>query len=240
MTPRPNLIRGIREETGASHDEIAALLTDRLGRTISAARVKVIEKDPGRLPKSWAAALGLDAPPQGDGQEPADGLRESAPPRPPSEDAVQPRAASPAQGVDSSGFGAVRDRIAKFYGAVGAGTSMLTQNDGYAKVADAYSRDLADAWIAAARENVNVAKIVAFMESGGPVGELVIAHLILVGGFVYVSGRGPDLDFLYAGKFESYRRAAALRAAAADVDGEPGFNGSAPVGAAGPVGDAPR
>jgi hypothetical protein len=77
------------------------------------------------------------------------------------------------------------------------------------------------------------------MQSGGPVGELVIAHLILVGGFVYVSGRGPDLDFLYAGKFSGHRALAAQRILEAERAEWADANGSAPVGAQGPVVDAP-
>jgi hypothetical protein len=132
------------------------------------------------------------------------------PPKPPPGQ-FRPQSASSA---GTGEYSAVRDRIAKFYGAIGAGASMISQNDGYGLVADAYSGDLADAWIAAARQNENVARIVAFLESGGPVGELVIAHFILVGGMVYVSGRGPDLDFLYAGKFAAHRAAAAASRAA--------------------------
>jgi hypothetical protein len=127
------------------------------------------------------------------------------------------------------------------YGAIGAGVAIATRNDGYGKVADAYSHDLARAWIAAAKENEQVAKIVSFLESGGPVGELVIAHVVLVGGFIYVSGRGPDLDFLYAGKFGSYR-AVQLRARAAEAEaaGAENLNGSGDFHPPSAVGDFER
>ena len=61
---------------------------------------------------------------------------------------------------------------------MGAGASMITQNQGFGAVSDAYSHDIADAWVNAAKENQNVAKIVAFLDSGGPVGELIVELLL--------------------------------------------------------------
>ncbi len=234
-----NPLKEYRTRFGMSQEELAAELTDKLGRLVKPSRIRTLEvSGASRIPKSYAEALdltSLDTSSQGwdTGAE----TRESDPPRPPDGAASGPPDAAPVH-ADGS-FTSVRDRIAKAYGAIGAGASMLTQNQGYAVVADAYSRDLADAWVAAAQENANVARIVAFMESGGPVGELVIAHLILVGGFVYVSGRGPALDFLYAGKFGGHRAAAAQRIFEAEQAEWADANGAAPVGAAGPLGDAP-
>jgi hypothetical protein len=235
-------VKEYRTRFGYSHEELADLLTDRLGRPVNVNLVKRRERPGERLPKSWAEALGLTDTGGPDSSQGLDGgaVRDSDPPRPP-DGAGAPTAspASPSSAAADGSFHGVRDRIAKAYGAIGAGASMLTQNDGYAVVADAYSRDLADAWIAAAEENANVKRIVEFMQSGGPVGELVIAHLILVGGFVYVSGRGPALDFLYAARFEPHRVAAARRIFEAEQAEWADGNGAAPVGASGPVGDAP-
>lgn len=116
---------------------------------------------------------------------------------------------------------------------------MATHNEGFSAVADSYAPNIADAWIAAAKENKNVAKIVAFMESGGPVGELVVAHVILVFGWAYVSGRGPALDFLYGGKFSGYRAAALHAVREAEFAATAGVNGSAANGSPDPVGNAP-
>jgi hypothetical protein len=243
-----NPLKDYRAQYGLSHEQLAAELSERLGRPVKPERIAMLEKaGKSRIPKSYSEALGLglglgDVSGSG-GAASSQGLdgavRDSEPPRPP-DDAGAPTAPASSAAVDgSSSFHGVRDRLAKAYGAIGAGASMLTQNDGYAVVADAYSRDLADAWLAAAEENANVAKVVAFMQSGGPVGELVIAHLILVGGFVYVSGRGPDLDFLYAGKFSGHRALAAQRILEAERAEWADANGSAPVGAQGPVVDAP-
>jgi hypothetical protein len=111
----------------------------------------------------------------------------------------------------------VRKRLQFAYSAIGGGVSEITGNQGVGVVMDSYSPALADAWMAAAEQNENVAKIVRFLESGGPVGELVFMHLILVGAVFYVSGRGPDaLDAVY-GKFGAYR-ATALRRRASDAE----------------------
>lgn len=212
----------------ATHEEFAEMMSAALGRPITARTVQNYEKNPKRLPKSWRPILGveeLDAS-TGAHSQGASPVREGEPPRPPA-GARETPTASPAP--PSGDYSAVRDRIAKMYGAIGAGASMITHNEGYSVVASAYGPDLAAAWEAAAKENANVKRIVDFLESGGPVGELVVAHLILVGGFVYVSGRGEALGFLYAGKFERHHLAAAAARLAELEAAEAELNGSAPV-----------
>jgi hypothetical protein len=240
-----NALAKYREERGLTDQQIADELAALLGKTMSAGGVK-LHASRKTTPKAWREALGLTDPDEPRAEEPEPtfdpgGLWTNEPPlprpdaeapTPPGGARFQPPTAPAAPGGD---YAIVRDRIAKFYGAVGAGVSMVTQNDGYGAVANAYSGDLADAWVAAAKQNENVRRIVAFLESGGPVGELVIAHLILVGGFVYVSGRGPALDFLYAGKFSQHRLIAASRL---EPVYEPGFDGGGQNGAAYSVADA--
>lgn len=239
-----NALGRYRAEKELSNEAIAEQLSALLGKPMSAAGV-ALHANRKTTPPAWAKALGL--PPDGEPEdettdsylfgpepEPVVGTGtggQAEPPSPP----PGARTFAPPAAHRGGEYSVVRDRIAKFYGAIGAGVSMVSQNDGYGTVADTYSDDLADAWIAAARQNQNVAKIVSFLESGGPVGELVIAHLILVGGMVYVSGRGPALDFLYAGKFSGPRAIATARIAAAAH--EASLNGSSQDGSAHPVGD---
>lgn len=194
-------------------------------------------------PKAWAAALGLageDAPAEGVYEPPStpDSLGGGIPlreadgaPSPPSGAKI----IAPASGGGDMAL--VKDRISKAYNAIGAGVSMATRNDGFGAVTEQYSDDIARAWVAAAKENQQIARVVAFMESGGPVGELVMCHIILVLGFVYVSGRAPALGTIYAGKFERYH-AAAARERPIEEPFE-GVNGSAPHGAESPMGHAP-
>jgi hypothetical protein len=242
-------LRDYRELHGLSREQLADELTEALGRPVKPSTIANYEsRSPNRLPKSWQRVLTLAGPSPSVGiDEPAawagdpvssqsqTGVREGEPPRPP--DGVRPPTAASVSAGPSGEFSMVRDRIAKAYSAIGAGASMLTQNNGYSAVADAYSNDLARAWVAAAQENQNVKRIVEFMESGGPVGELVVAHLILVGGFVYVSGRGPALDFLYQGKFGGYRSAAAQQIA--ESEAAESSNGSAAFDSARLVGEPP-
>lgn len=221
-----NALGRYRDEHGLTDDQVAEELSALLGRQIKPMGVR-LKSGKGQPPKEWADALGLPpemefeyefAPSPGLNGSEADTGGSSSPPgdpptRPPGA-RVQPAPTPPSRSGD---YAMVRDRIAKFYGAIGAGVSMATRNDGYGKVTDTYSKDLADAWIAAAQANPHVQKIVDFANSGGPVGELVVTHVILVLGFVYVSGKGPDLDFLYERNFGTYRREAIARAHIADV-----------------------
>ena len=232
-----------KEQNGLTDDDVANTLSALLGKKITPQGVK-LKSGKGKVPQPWAEALGLElgdpddmflddsTPLSGSSSVDDIPMASSEPPRAPS--GARFSSPRPSAGGD---YAQVRDRIAKAYGAIGAGAAMVSGNQGYAEVTNAYSQDLAQAWVNAARENKNVAKIVEFMNSGGPVGELVMAHIILVLGFAYVSGRGPQLDFLYADKFGRYRAAAvAQREAEAAAEGY--FDGPADQGAAGFMGDA--
>ena len=236
-----------RDENGLTDEDVANTLSALLGKRISGQGVK-LKSGKGKVPRAWAEALGLSSLGEetgsyGSGISGDDPLtsplgdipmRDSDSPRAPAGAKYSPTAAS-----SSGDYSVVRDRIAKAYGAIGAGASMVTGNDGFGHVTNAYSNDLAQAWINAAKQSKNVAKIVEFMESGGPVGELVVAHIILVMGWVYVSGRGPGLDFLYADKFGSYRRTAEAQREKqyAEQQAAAGFDGGYAEGSAYPVGD---
>ncbi len=233
-----NRLSEYRDTRGLTNEQVADELSALLGKKIGAPGVNLwANRD--RPPKAWAAALGLDdeAPVTAtadasffavdeDDQGPPAGQSsstrsEDGPPKAP----AGARHAATSPGGD---YSLVRDRIAKAYAAIGAGATMVTHNEGYGAVADLYKDDLANAWIAAARENQNVAKIVAFMESGGPVGELVVAHVILVLGFVYVSGRAPALQAIYGRELSAYHASAHAQAVADEAAAMQ--NGTAPEG----------
>ena len=219
-------LRAYREENGLSREQVAAQLSERLGRPIKPGGVRRYENY-DKLPRSWVEALGLSVdslPPSaagdlfdfGPGEESAPpGLPEDEPPAPPpgARIAGPPTARPPVLG----GAAAALQRIEMAYSAIGAGATLVTQNKGFEEVASHYAPGLAKGWVAAAETNPTVAKIVRFMESGGPVGELVVGHVILILGFAYVAGRGPDLDFLY-GRFSGYRAGAVAARVAAEAD----------------------
>lgn len=225
MSDGIGVIRAYRERTGASYEEVAQLLTDQLGRTITPNGVEKFENH-RKIYKSWAGVLGAEEEESplleaeaDDGPSDVGPVRDVGdPPKPPSGARIQ---AAPSSGGD---FAFARERIAQLYGAIGAGISMGTRNDGYAAATELYREDIAKAWIAAARENKHVATIVKFMESGGATGELVFCHLILIGGFVYVSGRAPQLSTVYGRSLGPYHGAAAHQRASEADDGA-GANG---------------
>jgi hypothetical protein len=226
------------ESTNRTTDEVAVDLSALLGKPITAQSVLLWSRR-RKPPKAWAAALSLPdevADPQEerylDDDVPAGTERllrdDDAPPAP-----LDPSRVVRPVLPDSL---AAKKRISFAYSAIGGGVSEITGNQGVGAVMDSYSPALADAWLKAAAENENVAKIVRFLDSGGPVGELVFMHLLLVGAILYVSGRGPDaLDAVY-GKFGGYR-ATALRQRAAGAE-EAGFDGAGQRAAADPLAGA--
>jgi len=239
-----SVLRDYQDAHSLTDEEMARDLSALLGRRIGAAGYKLHAYSAKRDPKAWTAALGLADDdggseiaaepgwlPDEDGGPPplSEGEREpGTPPR-------APQGARVDRPSLEGDYTLVKQRLVQAYAAIGAGTSMITRNQGHAAVFDGYAPNLAQAWIDAARTNENVAKIVKFMETGGPVGELVIGHIILVGGLIYVSGRGPDLYVLYGGKFEGYRTAAAAGRLADEAAAA--SNGAAPAGAEAAVAD---
>lgn len=232
-----NSLYRYREERGLTNEAIAEQLSALLGKPMSAAGV-ALHANRKKTPPKWADALGLpdderdeerqesfvDAPPAEVGS-----FAEAEPPSPPASTRFAPAPSAPTVS------GTVEGRIQDFYGMIGAGVGLVTQNEGYPALFDDYSPKLAQAWIAAGRENANVAKILKFLESGGPVGELIICHALLVGGLIYVSGRAPALGTLYERKFGAHHHLAAARAAA---EHEAHLDGTGADGAAHPVADA--
>lgn len=216
------------EDTGRTNEEVAVDLSALLGKPISPAAVRLWSSKQ-KAPKAWADALNLpdeieEEPPTrylDDDDSPFDGsgMRgDTAPPTPP--DGARLSRPGPPPGVSL----AARKRITFAYAAIGGGVAEITGNQGVGAVMDSYSPALADAWMTAAEVNPNVAKIVRFLDQGGPVGELVFMHLLLVGAILYVSGRGPDqLDAVY-GKFAGHRHAhrakQTLRQAGLDGSGQ--------------------
>lgn len=218
-----------RDEKGLTNRQVADELAALLGRPMSAGGVELWSKKP-KPPAEWARVLGLEPEPEpepGPSVEDFDlGDGDALPPRPGVDPPTRPADGRLRPMPMSVDYAFARDRIEKFYKMIGAGASMATRNDGFAKVTDDNSGPIADAWVQAARANTHVATVVSFMESGGPVGELVIAHVILVLGFVYVSGNGPDaLDSIYGRKFGGFREAAQRNGRVVPGDGDLGGSG---------------
>ncbi len=184
---------------GRTDEDIAAELSAKLGKLTKPRGVKLWRtRTP---PKAWAEALGITAPTSDlFNPEPSaatDGVRQSdtTPPTPPPGTPI---------GSPQTNLTSAQERIADTYRMVFGGLSFATGNDGYAAVGDTYSPHVAKAWIAAAEENEYARKFVRFMGSGGATGELVMCHVILIAGLLYVSGTLPDIGGPFA-RFRGYR-----------------------------------
>ncbi len=233
-----NPLKAEQERLGRTDGEMATDLSALLGKPISEQGYR-LHSSRKTAPKAWAEVLGLDAsPPAAEEWEPPAAETGGATERETGTPPTAPHGAQTIAPATAGEHGFAKRRLVEAYNAIGAGASMVTHNDGYAAVTKHNAPAIADAWIAAARENQHVAAIVRFMESGGPVGELVVCHVLLVFGFVYVSGKGPDvLDGIYGQHFHGYR-AAAIGGRIADEAARVANNGTDPQGATHTVDDA--
>ena len=114
------------------------------------------------------------------------------------------------------------ERIAHAYGFIGGGVGMATGNPMIPRVVDEYSPAIARAWVKAAEENEFARRVVSMMSAGGATGELVMAHLVMVGGILYVSGRAPALSGIYGHKFGPPPVVASPPSGSAGGDGDDG------------------
>lgn len=246
-----NQLSEYRARKGYTYEELATEVSEKLGKPISVqgARLYCARK---KIPPAWAAALGLDAEPpaeevSGSSTHPENGpdlgrvRSESEPPKPPDSAHVAPIVAP-----KSGDFAFVQGRIAQCYNLAGAGVSMVSGNDGYAVVFAEYSPYIAEAWIKAADEGSGIAKkVVELAKAGGATGELVSAHLILIGGILYVGDKAPApvaaaLEKAYGGKLRPQRDATVADKLAREANRlakEAENNGSGHFDSAGAMGD---
>jgi hypothetical protein len=171
-------IRQWQESEGRSDEEMAELLSDRLGREISAQgyRIGKSKKSP---PAAWLHALNI-AP-----QEPSDSLADAgaSPPegdREPVTRTVLPLPFDPAP---------VRTQIVLMYTVAGKGASLALRTPQVADVWAQHATPIADAYIEWAKEDANVARILNAITLGGPKGELVMLHGSMLVTSLIISGK---------------------------------------------------
>ena len=243
MSGYKNALWHYRDSTGLTNEEIASQLSALLGKKIGAGAV-AHRANVKKTPPAWAAALDLvddESPTIVDEQVYLKDTVENAHgsvPRVESEPPTMPQGAKIAEASKAIvNHRAAVERIAMFYGTIGSGASIATGNKGIEDVFDAYAMDLAQGWVSAAPESKFAARVVALANSGGPMGDLVFAHIILVFGLIYVSGNGPDqLGAVLGGKgdkFRPYREAAQRSRAAAEQEAH--IDGSATFGSENPL-----
>lgn len=151
------------------------------------------------IPKKWGSVLGYAAAAPEDGS-PGPDASTIPPGRAGERSPTEPTGAKQAPLPIPVGAIAA-ERIANTYGLFGGLASMAAGEPRIAQVVDAYSTDIGQAWVRAAEENEFARRVVMLMSAGGATGELVMVHLVLVGGLLYVTGRGPGFGGLYAHRF---------------------------------------
>ena len=211
---------------GLSADDLAGFLSSALGREITPRGVTVRK---GRaMPKNWAAALDGTSQPEAEGApSPADGPDARTVEQPPKAPPDAPRASSP---VELAAF--AEKRIAAVYGLVGAGVGNAVGNPGVEKVWDDHSGEIAKAWLAAAETSPFARRVVDVFTAGGPMGEVVMLHITMLAGTLYVVGQFPEVG-LFA-KYRGYRPrpAADTRADDGAASDSPADRVGVPAGAA--------
>ncbi len=209
--------------TEATAEQLSRLLGKQI--TVRAMQTYGRRSEP---PKAWREALGLETPQPASSAEPPpdlgepEGRQAETTPRPPESAKVIPLP------VPTGEF--AKKRISSAYQLIGAGISEGVGNPGVGKVWDDHSDPIAQAWLDAAESSDFARKFVQFMTAGGPMGEVVMLHVTMLAGTLYVIGQFPEVGFF--GKYASYRpkQPAPGDEAAAD-DGAPREGAFRPVAA---------
>jgi hypothetical protein len=150
-------------ESGLDDEQLAALLSERLGRVITPHGVHTVarRRDP---PASWLDALGI-APREPDA---------SPPPR------EQPVALDDATSRFGLDIASARTQLVLVYTVAGKGAATILQAPAVEGVWATHAPRIADAYIAWAKQNETVARILSYLTLGGPAGELILLHGSLV------------------------------------------------------------
>lgn len=249
-------------DAGRSPESIAEELTRKLDRRISVERVKGAAQPARSVPKSWAAALGLEAgaasapvdpPPtwgSGDdgpaGPDPAaggEGRRQEQPPKKPDDAKLAP--------VPALITATAQKRIAELHVFAGAAVAVAVDPQGFetdtgpgggiGAIWKDKADPIAEAWVRWAQEgNKFAASFVRLMSTGGAGGELLLGYAALLGGTAYIIGQMPDNEATRAvyGRYTKYRRPDPVPGSrpderpAGDGDGAPASGSADSLGAA--------
>lgn len=247
-------LRDLLDERGLSYEDAAALLAEHgivkgkgpsKGEPYSA--LDVSRRGSAPVTRSWLSVFGgsIDDGQSVGGHRPSDEpqpsrrARGGEPPTPPQDAKV----VTPDLGVGA------RKRIAGAYKFAGAMLATGTGSEGVAHVWGDQSDAIADLWVQAAADNPYAARFVEIMNTGGAMGDVVAAHIYLVGGTLYVLGAAIPAGNTIFSKYEGYRAKPKPKpgasggpgaAAGANGAGDPGqVPGPPPVASQGPVGHSP-
>ena len=182
-------LRRFKEENGLSNDGIAALLTERIGEEVTTERVERQFSKGGRLPSSWADALGIDRKnPPADDPMPDFRVGDDDAPQPGANaKTVKPAKPEP---VDELDWYNARSAIEAIYITIGEGVARIRHKPQIAVAFKQGAGILADDWIALAKVDARTRAVIAKLMVVGPGGKLAMDHLVLVGKIV--SMEQPD------------------------------------------------
>lgn len=234
------LLRDVLRDAGIGADEAAERLNQAGVRVQSPDGPRPVTKrdihNRKQAPKRWLEELSGASPissPDGDGAGDAHGQRETSspsrerPPKPPPDAKI-----APLEVADRAG---AKKRIEWAYSFIGTGLAAGSGYEGVAVVWTDQAPTLAELWLKAAEENPWAARVVQAAEAGGPVGDLVGAHVYLMAATAYVAGAAlPGGDSIFA-KYSRYRpvervdEVAQRRAEEAARDGAGAHEGAAHV-----------
>lgn len=216
------LLSELLEERGWTYEEAAAVLNEQ-GITIRKGERKgaaltaedLSRRKGSEVPKLWARGFRIESPPpsaESDGGSSGAGRRrnEASPLRP--------------QGAPVVVTPFAERRIAGAYRGIGGIVSTQLINthgrnaaNGVAVAFDKSADPIAALWMRAAEENATIARFVNAMSTGGAVGDLVLAHVVLLATVAYILGAPlPD------GAFKSYEQYRVVVPGPARSSGEPG------------------
>lgn len=189
-----NLLRAFKQDTGLSNEGLASLLAERTGRELTAVQVETLM---GRKQANKWVVDALELKPEPMPEEPVsvfppDWSDEDSPVEP---DSPKPRGELEPASVFDFDVAETRLILVSAYQVAGKGAAYVGKNEAYERAFDLHAERCADAWIALARRDQKVARVLASLTSGGAWGQLVLIHLSLVMSMLVAAGKVgiPDL-----------------------------------------------
>lgn len=162
-----NSITQFQKNQGISDEEMAALISEKLGRDISVKGLDSVKRRK-EAPVAWLSALGISP------REPG-GLRdkqaESETKSPGTVATLVPLPFEPKT---------AQATIEMIYVMAGKGAAMGTRTPAVADVWELQSKPLAEAWIEWAKTNRTVANGIAMLTAGGPGGQVILLNASLI------------------------------------------------------------
>lgn len=163
-----SVISSWQQEMGLDDEQMAALLSERLGKDISVGGYQRMGKRQN-VPAAWLDALELSP------QEPGS-------PRPKRKQEV----VEPTMALDVA---SAKTQLTLIYTFAGKGASIALRSPDVAGIWAGHAPRIADAYVRWAETNATVRQVLSYLTLGGPAGELVLLHATLIVGTLVASER---------------------------------------------------